>query len=295
MHAPEPSRMHAPRALRDAAMHCKTDRFEAVLFGKPVDYGFAKLVDTHPGYEEMRARLAYIAQALGVTNILAPSPTAFNAELIRPTNLGVRIHLEEMTCVWRNPHMPADVIKVPRGMAMAMSVGGCPALIAYADEHLFAAHAGRDSVIHRARIKRNAGLQLDMRDKERDVEGVVERIVRVFIGKGIRPRDIHIAVIGSIPGFHFPHRLDDPLYGDFNRALWEDILRHWPSFDNAPIAEHRDEVMCVDIPKLIAAQCLAMGLDPGKITLSHAYANPEQTWLDGTQGKERNLFMVVHR
>lgn len=283
--------MPAKSILEDAAIYHQKGPFEAFVFGKPFDHSFSRL-QARP---ELRARLAYIAEALEVSTILAPNPTIFNAALIPLNRLCQFDHLGELVSLWRNPDMPADVVQVPKGMAMGMSVGGCPAIVAHADEHLFAAHAGRDSVVHRARIKRDARLPLDTRDAERDAEGVVEQIVRAYTGLGVARTQINISVIGSIPAFYYPHRFDDPGYGAFNRALRDDILRHHPRFGEDAVIEHNDTVMLLDLPKLIAAQCVAMGLEAGRIDLSHAYADPALTWLDGTPGKERNLFMVVHR
>lgn len=263
-------------------------RYGVVIFGKPDNYSLTQMIPGHPHRSNLSARIRDAALALGVGDIYAPGPVASNAAYIDYRDLTTMTELGDGVRTWRNPDKEADVIMVPKGAAMMMSIASCTGIAAYSGTHLLAAHAGRECVIDRNRILG--------KHPRRAVEGIAETIIGQFQLLDTPPSSIRIAMFGSIPARMYLHPLDHPEHGAFNRLLGPYIRDNgWTSFAGLRTADVVGNAIRLDIPRLVAAQFLQKGVPPLNIDLRHAYADPETMWLDGARGKPRNLFMLVHR
>lgn len=258
------------------------------LFGKPDNWSLSPLQEDGDQYEhpELAARLSAALAVAGVQRAFATSPTKFNAEMVRQEDLHKRIMLPDLL-LFRNNMRPADGTELLPLDAGLISTGGCPVIVMVWRERVRYAHAGRDCLIDRVYIE-HEGRHRGMFRKHGSVcDALVDSI---GVPRELR-HEVSVWVFGSITPKDFPHPLNHPKHGTFNRQLHYFLrrARRYPS----DCALASNDVLYLDLPKLIRAQLCMLGLRDDHIHTLGAYLEGGDVWLDGTPGAGRNLLVVA--
>ena len=213
-------------------------------------------------------RLNEAVLELGARYAYAPSPAKFNGKIIRPHKLmQEQMHLGEIL-LYRNPDAHADgTWLLSPGNAGIFSAGGCSMIVATMGQEMIFAHAGRDCVIDRTRITSRSRVQ------GRHNESVVHSIVDSLAPSSLLRSHIHAAVYYSIKPEDFRH--------DFEDVDPEHLKYNIPAAEMLP-AEYGDECgivdkqgICIDVPRIIRAQFISLGVPEENINLEHAYLADE--------------------
>ncbi len=200
-------------------------------------------VTKHPDLAE---RLSQMALRCDVRTLYAPSVASMNARIVKYTDLTTAISLPKGVVLYRNKGLPADGTSLPPRAAFVMSNAGCPAIAVTAQGCAIVAHAGRDSLIDRGRLRG---------ESPREFEGVLHAIAYRFTEiLGISPGNLRVITLFSIRAADFTHPFDHPEWGDQNRLMFEDIRARW----GEGIMTEGDGKL--SIPALIRAQALSLRL-----------------------------------
>lgn len=159
-------------------------------------------------------------------------------------------------------------------------MAGCPILISTGGDEVVVAHAGRDSLINRARVDGQEGYT-------RIRQSVVDSIVSTFWDIGIPPNKIHMHAFFAIPARLFVHEFGHPVYGHYNQRLYELIRLRWA---DAIIAKDEDG-FCLSLDNLIVAQAHDVGVN--SVVVSDSITDhPELSHTRDGKGKHSNLMIV---
>ncbi|QSH39054.1 hypothetical protein JXR01_01945 [Candidatus Kaiserbacteria bacterium] len=239
-----------------------------------------------------RSKLDTFDEILGVTppniqKLWMPRPTEANGELAPQGDFSPLFDGHEHPIIMGN--CDADGCIVRHGDAFGLLSADCATLVAYADDMVIAAHAGRDSVMDRTVIAGG--------DPSRDYSGILESIVVEFLDAGYRPQDVHLGIFGGIQS-NFLHDPTHPEYGEYNRGL----IHYAKQFEGALINE---EIGDINMNALIRAKATQIyGINPDKIiddgvdSGSDRDAHGNLLWASHRHAKnghrERNFILVRH-
>lgn len=211
-------------------------------------------------------KLQRAAKSLDADRLYAPTPVDSNGEIINPAQLSRVFILGGGVVMFRNPAAPADgtLLRDP-GDAGIFSAGGCGVIVTTIDDRLIFAHAGRESLIDRARI-------LD--DRPRRHESVVDSIMEAYRGLGYKSHQLtrlKAWMFYSIKPEDFLHRYDDTTYGEYNRRVGTDL-------EARGLGEGVQRVsggVELDLPLVARARFIQQGVPSNNIHLEHAYLADE--------------------
>lgn len=214
-------------------------------------------------------RVGLALRGLGARYAYAPSPVKFNGRIVQPDVLTEEIPLGESVVMYRNAAAPADgTFLASAGSAITFSAGGCSFITASLPHELVVAHAGRDCVIDRTRIMTRG--TLSGRHRESVVNSIVDalapaqsirRQLQVGVYYSIRPEDFRHDVVGD----HNPDHLK------YNEAAGVMLPAEYG--DAAGILY--DTGIGIDVPRIIRAQFIELGVPETNINLDHAYLSDE--------------------
>ncbi|MDB5225295.1 MAG: hypothetical protein JWL87_247 [Candidatus Adlerbacteria bacterium] len=216
---------------------------------------------------DLAMRVGQALHGLGAQYAYAPSPVKFNGKIIYPIAMGETIPLWK-SVLYRNAQAPADGTWLPGPKTAGIfSAGGCSMIAVTLRHEMIFAHAGRDCVIDRERIKtRN-------HKRGRHHESVVNSIVSALAPAQYLRRHLRVWVFYSIKPKDFLHKLadEDP----------EHLKYNVPAADMLP-QEYGDACGWVDekgiyinVPTIIKAQFAELGVPSEQINLEHAYLADE--------------------
>ena len=268
-------------SLREAHCHHPFQidgmNFKATLFAKPQNWSLSQLTSEDESVrQDFSTKLGRVLYDLGVGRALAPSPVKFTDRIIEPEKLTQRLPAGALG-VYRNPDEPADGVPIPAGSALVISPSSCPVTLMTRGDTALGLHTGRFCLLDK--------YMLECGDAGRRYESVCHTALDCLR----RPDEVHVKVFWSIPGHHFRHSLVDDRYKAINTAMYERIRQQW---GDDPVPRRGDE-FCLDLPKLIKAQCLKRGVPEENIDLTHAYHGMHGVWLEGKAGTPRNLVVLA--
>ena len=260
-------------------------RLTAACFGGK-DWSLKSLQE--PGNERdnsLAGRLGKALSGLDAYVALAPTPTEFNGRIIPPGFLSDQIRLGHGVNMFRNTRRPADgTMLVTRGTAGIFSGGGCSAIVAaYKDQAIFA-HAGRDCVLDRTRVRTNG------REQGRPFESVVDSIIRT-LGLDVTEdyNNLHAWVLWSIKPGDFAHRFDNRQHSQYNTGA----AVYVPRLYGGAAAYVDDHAVYLDVPEIVQSQFMQYGVPDENIDLTHAYLADELPHTRKDDGDGRYLVAVV--
>lgn len=218
--------------------------------------------------QDLANRVGLALRSLGARYAYAPTPVKFNGKIVSPDILGNEIPLGYGTVMYRNPNAPADGTHLvsPRS-AIVFSAGGCSMIVATMGREMIGAHAGRDCVIDRVRIKSRG------RETGRHHESVVHSIVKSLSpAKNLRGH-IHVGVYYSIKPQDFLHKFEDedPEHLKYNISAAEMLVEEY----GAAAGMVDTKGIYIDVPRIIKAQFMEHGVPQENISLEHAYLSDE--------------------
>jgi hypothetical protein len=220
--------------------------------------------EKHP---DLAHRLRSAMRHLGADRVFAPSPAKFNGQIILPERLNRIINLGHKVLLLRNKDVPADgtFLRSSRDAGI-FSAGGCGLLVAAYRGELIFAHAGRDCVLDRERVRSLNRLH------SRDRESVVDYILDAFkAGSKEELADVHFWPLYSIKPEEFIHEFDHPEHGAYNQAAASYITYRF----GADASRCDERAIYIDIPRIIKRQCIRLGVPEKNICLDHAYLSDE--------------------
>lgn len=238
---------------------------------------------------ELARKINQAAQSLDARLLLAPTPTKFNGELVSPERLKKeRLQLGD-AWMYRNPDAPADGTWLPgKGCAGVFSAGGCSLIVATRGDEIIFAHAGRDCVLDRTRIRTR-----NFREGRRHGSVVNSILRRLAPSCSLHHevREIRVAVYYSIRPEDFRHDLaaKNPEHAEYNASALKLLPREY-----GPECGIVDKLgIGIDIPRIIRRQFMAYGVPRENICLEHAYLSDELPTTRRGDGSGRYLVAVV--
>lgn len=288
---------------------------ELRLFGRnngATDWGIATLTEEtarRPTPESQRTygMLHGISCHAYVPVLYAPKPSTFNAvicphDALRVSLMNSHEDLEgdppynNLVLVCRG--VDADGCDIPVGHAFYIASADCPTIIARSATSgtVIAAHAGRDCLVDRARLKTG--------NPSRPHESVVDAIVDFFHRKfSDKPGDLEVVSVCGIAAHNFSHPLDHPTYGDVNRNL----VSYMISTYGTTCIHGNTQKGCLDLHNIIRAQFERRGV-PGKHiqcdtidTYGDCASDDNHRWWSNARAQtpqeraKRNGVMVIRR
>lgn len=230
---------------------------------------------------ELAARWGTLLKRLGAIRAYAPSVGFMSGEIVCPCALcGSCVPLPPGMCMYRNRNRPAEGTTIEPKEAVNMATGGCAAVVVTGCGTCIVSHAGRASA-------------MDMRDfggesYPREHFSIIDKLVQVVDNLGHDPRDFRVDVLFALPRDDFAHPLNDPVYGEVNRAMRDYLELYGPA-----VYEVRDEVLYLDLGALIVAQALEakFGHASAKCELTRHHATTRHP--DPAMRDQRNAVVVV--
>jgi copper oxidase (laccase) domain-containing protein len=156
--------------------------------------------------------------------------------------------------------LPSNIDKNAR-VAFGMSAADCAMVIVKDGEDIYAAHAGRKSLIDENFIREAPP------ETYKECSSVVDGIMREVSTKNHPKLKVWIGFAISA-GPHFAHHVDDPQYGDFNGKM----IRHIADFYGKKANNFGDEFWKsgqISLAGLIQQQFEAHGVRKTQITVDH--------------------------
>ncbi|HEC93815.1 MAG TPA: hypothetical protein ENI56_00340 [Candidatus Kaiserbacteria bacterium] len=225
--------------------------------------------------------IAGVLETFSIKKAYAPGVASASAEIISTRERGwVPIGFPGRPVILRNPTYPADGVILSPGEGCIMSTAGCPVIVSTGGDMMIVAHAGRDSLIERVKIENGYSSRTHL--------SVIGAIVKTFWRLGVVTNKIHMHVFLTIPSHLFTHSFDHPIYGRYNRRLYELVRDRWMS----AIAGKDNLGFCLSLNNLIVAQARDVGV--GSIVVSDSISeHPELAHTrDGKNKNRRNLVVV---
>ncbi len=248
--------------------------------------------DKHP---EFAGRLSAALRSLGVLHAYAPNPTQFNGQIIWPGDLETGIYLrQDGLMVWRQKDKPADGVFLNRQRdGGILSAGGCSVIVATWREYLLFAHAGRDCLLDRERIKSRGERQ------SRGNESVVNAIISAFIDLGMTStRELdhaHAWIFWAIKPENFRHDFETERkeHREYNNGLAEYLPQFMRWDDQVASIDNRG--VSLDTARLARAQFLKNGVPSENVHLEYAYLPDHLPHTRKGDGKGRYLVAIARQ
>lgn len=245
---------------------------------------------------DLAARIAIIARMLGAEDILAPYPTKMNSEITGTEKLKTSFELPLSDVhLWRG--VEADGVRLQyAGDAFAMSAADCALVVVKWRTQMWAAHAGRDSLIDRTFIKTNG------REQGKRYKSVVDSIMHEIPRKFLHETVVYYGCTIS-KGEHFEHPIDHPNseHADFNKKMLQFIADKYSNpADPATSGDEYWKRGQIDIRWLIRKQFErydVTNFETDQVcTFSETDPAGNLIWHSNRRDKiKRNLFLVIRR
>lgn len=256
----------APLVCNHFAVPGSTTRFLVSCF-RGSDWSLKDMYEPQDVYRhpELAARLGAALSGLGAWDVYAPTPVKFNGEIMLPAILSDTLHLPHNVYLHRNGSVYADgTFLSHRGEGGVFSAGGCGmVLAAYGDDLIFA-HAGRESIIDRRRVRTRGAEE----DRKRDL------VDNILVALGVSDhKKVHLWPLYFIGPEHFVHHKDDPnpKHAEYNRGAMEYLPQQFPG----EFGEVDGDSIKIDLPRIFRAQCVKRGVPAGNVHLEHSYLAKE--------------------
>lgn len=279
--------MASQRTLREVSLSYQPfgGQVSVYLFGRPDDWSLAG-----EQANAVMVRLSHLCGELEISDIYAPRPATFNAEICTPQDLTEKIGMS-------HPHAgytlyrgcDADGVVVPARSAFFIGSADCITIVAHnpRDGMTIAAHGGRDCLVDRTRINREG--------PQRRFESVVDAIMARFHERAAP--DLLVFLTCGIGPENFSHLCDDEKYGPGNMRMVLDILAKWGS--TCLVGDHFQGKVCLS--EIIRAQFIRHGVLPHHIgsdtvdTFTDRDAMGRPRWWSHRRGdgKKRNGVFIV--
>lgn len=217
---------------------------------------------------DLAYRVGLALRGLDARYAYAPSPVKFNGRLVSPDVLHNEILLGCGIVMYRNPDTPADgtLLATPRS-SIIFSAGGCSMIVATMGQEMVGAHAGRDCIIDRTRIKSRG------EHRGRSNESIVDSIVKALAPSVCLRQHMHVGVYYSIKPEDFLHKFadEDPEHLKYNIPAAEMLMEEYGTA--AGFVDSKG--IYIDVPGIIKAQFVEYGVPEEQISLEHAYLSDE--------------------
>lgn len=263
-------------------------RFTAAAFGQPHAYTlnhFQKPEDA-AREPELALRIAQALVAVGASEVYATRPSTANAKIVERHVLNQNIYIGHGVTLKRNGKKPADGTMLERHHASAMTAGGCPRVVLVHGTKMVDAHAGRDSLLERTDVLRG----VRVRKRASVIDSMFEKL---DIRCDADAAQVFAFVFYAIKPERFTHETTHHTHGAYNANLPTYITRRWRNSGGQMAFTKDGPVICLDLPMLIRAQLVKLGVPESQIDLSSAYA-PDDLLYDtrGENPAARNLVVI---
>lgn len=258
-------------------------RVVIMLYGQPHDW---QLGDMAP---EVIDRICQIGGRSGVSQILAPRPSEFNAVICAPDKLKTKIERPEAVLL---RGCDADGVWIPPGSAFWLSAADCVSLVAcdVRSGLTIGSHAGRDCLFDRMKI--NGGIA------RRAQDSVVDSIMECFRQAECRPEDLKVFMTCGIAADHFAHNCEDEDLGRGNTRMVMHVLEKWGR--RAMMGNPLNG--CLILTEIIRQQFMAHGVLSGNIghdvvdTYDDGKGEDHLWWSHRRgDGRRRNGILIVRK
>ncbi len=242
-----------------------------------------------------------VANHFNIRRIYAPRPVNMNSEVVDPQDLGVELVIDYKdfgdaggleTLLLRGVN--ADGIRLPEKSMFAVSSADCALIVVKWRNQMWAAHAGRDSLMDRELIETN-GLRVG-KYYPSVVNSIMEEIPRKFSSE----TQVFMGCTIS-KGAHFEHPIDhpNPKYAEFNQKMINHI---WKTYGQPVSSQDMSfwERGQIDMKWLMRRQFESYGVIHFETDNICTYSeiNPNDTfkWYSNRRDKiMRNLFLVIRQ
>lgn len=162
-------------------------------------------------------RIHEILSNMGIHRVFVPNVKAASGRILSDEEFTGETQLGDISIRW-NP-APADGVFLRYRYVFAMLQGGCSLILASGGHYAISAHAGLRSLAH---VDSDPGADASARTHE----SVVLAIVDAFGKMGVKPKDIAMHMLFSLPPYE--RQFNNEKFGRANRDLadWSD--RRWP-------------------------------------------------------------------
>ncbi len=247
------------------------DKIEVLLFGQPYNWRGASQLKN--GKNSLAREIAQAAAGAGARIVWLPYAGSFNGRVCHQTEFTRRFFVNTGGLrgnVMMQTGATADGLFIPIGHAFAMTSGDCPTIVAtdIKSGKTIAAHAGRDCLIDRERVKNGA----PGRHHPSVVDAIVDRFTRQEIDR------LRIFVCAGIGAIHFNHRWAHPLWGEFNKRLINYVSEMFG--EHCVVSDPTEG--CLDLQAIIKAQFAVYDIAGDNIT-----SDGTDTYGDGWAKKAR--------
>lgn len=248
------------------------------------------------GNNPNKSRICAALSSVGEKFFRSPSPTTFNSLVVGKDNFiipqrGVNHHtigLGKASALYRGP-LAEGYGPFESNDAFVVSAADCALIVMKVSNVLYAAHAGRDSLIDRGLI--NTGKP--SKEHPSIVDGLMAPLVEV-------PRDEFEVFIGFTisKGPHFEHPVDHPEFGADNLRLIEAVAANFPSHEDVKLGDSFWKRGQFDMKGLIMSQFKKWGVTKFETdnvcTFSDKDKNNKHLWFSNRRTPTlRNLFIVT--
>ncbi len=237
--------------------------------------------------QDLAYRVGAAMEYLGAKDAYAPNPTKFNGRIVTRDMLTEQILLSRGVTLHRNRDVPADGVPISDpGSAVVFSAGGCSMIVATMGNEMVVAHAGRDCVIDRKRIVTKN------REEGRHHESVVDSIVSSLSSSDYFRKRIQVGVFYSIKPQDFLHKIkdEDPEHLKYNIPAAEILPEE---YGDACGWVEKNRGIYINVPTIIKAQFMRLGVPEENISLEHAFLGDELPHTRNGDNKRRYLAAVV--
>ena len=133
-----------PCYVRSIILNENPTLFLYLFYREGVPWSLAELSKRSTAGAKLRDRLGRSLSGVGVRDFYAPSPVAFNAQIVAPDEMPALNLLGGDVRIHRNQEKPGDITWLDnKGDAYGFSGGGCALVVVSIAGFLFACHGGR--------------------------------------------------------------------------------------------------------------------------------------------------------
>jgi hypothetical protein len=263
-------------------------RFTAAAFGQPYEYtlNHFQKPDDAKREPQLALRIAQALVSVDATEVYATRPSTANAKIVERHVLNQNIYIGHGVTLRRNGKKPADGTMLGRNQASAMTAGGGPRVVLVRGSKMVDAHAGRDSLLERTDVVRS----VRVRKHASVIDSMLEKL---DVRSDLDAAEVSAYVFYAIKPERFTHETTHHTYGGYNANLPTYIAQRWRNSGGQMTFTKDGTVICLDLPMLIRAQLVKLGVPESQIDLSSAYA-PDDLLYDtrGENPSARNLVVI---
>jgi len=220
--------------------------------------------------------LGTFASSLGVSRIFQPNPHESNALLCRPDELTDVVSLNGVSLCWG---VRADgITNLKKGEAFYIVSADCPTVVLYDGEGVTPFHAGRDCLV----VRPGRG--------EATRPSVVTNALALFPDAA----KVSAWILCGVGDMSYPHRLDDPAWGESNIAFLAQVEAQWgPACVKRNVADPQWRSLA--LRPLISEQLRRSGVSSQNIKCDGIDTAEDDRWWSCVAGRStgRNGILIV--